>query len=109
MSLDLINKDLFSSDPLAKLSRIELVALEAKITRDLDAAIENNAAKMLGFDESTKIMRPFIDRQVAVRQEILKRDARLKNDRGAFWVALFLATLGLLSGLAWLLSALPRH
>jgi hypothetical protein len=108
MSLDLINKDLFSSVPLAKLSRVELVALESKVTRDLNTAIEDNAAQMRGFDESNLVTRPLIDQQVAVRQEIQKRDARLMRDRRGFWVVLFMGALAFVCGTLWLLSVLLK-
>jgi hypothetical protein len=108
MSLDPINKGLFSSDPLAKLSRVELVALESKITHDLNTAIEENAAQMRGFEESIQVMRPLIDQQVAVRLEIRKRDARLMRDRRGFWVVLFIGSLALVSGTLWLLSILLK-
>ena len=106
MSLDFINKDLFSSDPLAKLSRKELDALEEKLVRDLETAIDQNARDMLPFEECQRVMRPFIDRQVAARREIHKREARLRSSRGAFWIVLFFAAFALFLFALWIFKRL---
>jgi len=102
--LDFLNRDLGSTNPLAKLSSSELRKLEESLLTQMDATSLVSAGDRLSFVATQEAVRPILDQLVAVRQELSTRKVRWRYERKGFWLVVVIYGFASLCFAIWLLD-----